>query len=203
MESLGKETAGDGTGNGDGPALTREAIFETLRSRRRRHALHYLRRVEGAVAIRELSRQLAAWELGKETGAVTPKERKRLYTALHQTHLPKMDRLGVVAYDRDRGTVAPTSAGAEVDVYLDVVGREELSWGQFYLGLGVVATALVAAAALGVSPFDGVGGFGYAIAVAVAVTLAAAVHTVRDRRTGLGVRETPPDAVPPETDPPR
>ena len=114
------------TGAVSDETLSAETIFETLSSRRRRYALHYLTQVGDAVTIRELSEQLAAWENGVDCDAVTPKQRKRVYTALHQTHLPKMDRLGVVDYNNDRGTVTLTDHIEEFDIYLDVVASDAL-----------------------------------------------------------------------------
>ncbi len=184
-------------GAGNDEQLSAETIFETLSNRRRRYALHYLTQVGDAVTIRELSEQLAAWENGIECAAVTPKQRKRVYTALHQTHLPKMDRLGVVSYNKDRGTVTLRDHVDEFDIYLDVVASEDLPWSQFYLALGGVLTALVGVAALGVPPFSLVGGFGYALVVGLSFTAVAVFHTLRDRRTLVGAADTPPEVCPP------
>ena len=189
--------SGDAAANSQ---FSAEVVFETLGSRRRRYTLHYLRMEDRPVPIRELSEQLSAWELGKECTAVTPKERKRLYTALHQTHLPKMDRLGVVEYDRNRGIVSLTDYISQFDIYLDIVPRDDLPWSQFYLALGAVLTALVSVAALGIAPFSTVGGFSYALAVASLFTLVAAYHMTRDRRLSLGSPTAPPDAQVPLTD---
>lgn len=178
-------------------SLSAETIFETLSSRRRRYALHYLSQTGNAVPIRELSEQLAAWENGVERAAVTPKQRKRVYTALHQTHLPKMNRLGVVDYDKDRGMVSLTDRVDGFDIYLDVVASDDLPWSQFYLALGGVLTALVGLAALGVPPFSFVGGVGYALVVTLAFTAVAGYHTLRDQRTLVGSTDKPPDVCPP------
>ncbi|WP_136718332.1 DUF7344 domain-containing protein [Halorientalis salina] len=180
--------------------LPTDTVFQTLGNRRRRYTLHYLRTQDRPVPIRELSEQLSAWELGKERNTVLPKERKRLYTALHQTHLPKMDRLGIVEYDRNGGVVSLTDHIDQFDVYLDVVPRNDLPWSQFYLALGTVLTTLVTVAALGIAPFTALGGFGYALAVAGLFTLVAAYHALRDRRLLLGSTDVPPDALGPQTD---
>ncbi|WP_340098329.1 DUF7344 domain-containing protein [Salinibaculum salinum] len=185
----------EGTALGaEGSALSTDTVFQTLGNRRRRYTLHYLRQLDAPVSIRDLSEQLAAWELGKERTAVTPKERKRLYTALHQTHLPKMDSLDVVEYDRNRGVVELTDHISQFDIYLDIVDENDLPWSQFYLGLGGVLTALVTVAALGITPFNVVGGFGYALGVVLAFTIIAAYHTVRDRQMLIGGTDLPPDA---------
>ena len=188
-------------------SLTTETIFETLSNRRRRFALHYLGQVGEPVTVRELSEQIAAWENGIETEAVTPKLRKRVYTALHQTHLPKMHRLGVVDFDSDRGRVALTESIEEFDIYLDVVGEDDIPWSEFYLALGGLMTALVTVGSLGIWPFSVVGGFGYALFVALTVTVVGGYHTLVDRRTLIGSSTPTPTVCPPheidEEDPKR
>jgi DNA-binding transcriptional ArsR family regulator len=178
----------------EGP-LSTEAIFETLSNRRRRYTLHYLKRLGEPVPIRDLSEQLAAWEneVGREQ--VRPKERKRLYTALHQTHLPKMHGLGVVEYDSDRGVVGLTDAIDQFDIYFDLVAADDIPWSQFYLALGSVTTALVTIGALGVQPFASVDGFGYALAVVFLFTVVAGYHTLRDRSRVVGSADVPPETA--------
>jgi hypothetical protein len=189
-------TAGN-QGLSDETHLTTEVVFETLSNRRRRYTIHYLWQVDDSVTIRDLSEQLAAWENRIDRQAVTPKQRKRVYTALHQTHLPMMDRVGAVVYDKDRGTITMTEEFQTFDVYLDVVLQDDIPWSQFYLTLGAVFSTLIVVAAVGVAPFSYMGGFGYAIFVAATFTLAGCVHTLRDRRTLVGRASTPLDIEPP------
>jgi hypothetical protein len=197
-ETRGGVSGGERSDGGvDEAPLSTDAIFETLSSRRRRFTLHYLKQRDGPVSIRDLSEQVAAWENGTTVSAVTPKERKRVYTALHQTHLPKMDSLGVVEHDRDRGVVRLTDQVQALDIYLEVVSADELPWSQLYLGLGAVLTALTAVGALGVYPFSVVSGFGYALFAVVTLTALAAYHTYRDRDVRLGGSRQPADIVPP------
>jgi hypothetical protein len=189
-------TAGN-EGLSDETHLTTEVVFETLSSRRRRYTIHYLWQVDDSVTTRDLSEQLAAWENRIDRQGVTPKQRKRVYTALHQTHLPMMDRVGAVVYDKDRGTVTVTENLQAFDVYLDVVPKDDIPWSQFYLALGGVFSALVVVAALGFAPFSYASGFGYALFVAATFTLVGCVHTLRDRRTLVGRASTPLDVEPP------
>lgn len=192
-----KET-GENTDSSDDSELSSETVFKTLGSRRRRYVLHYLMQVDGPVTVRDLCEQIAAWEHHIERRVVTPKQRKRVYTALHQTHLPTMDRLGVIEYDKDRGTVAVTDHVQTFEVYLDVVPQDDIPWSQFYLILGSVLSVLVVVAALGFPPFSYVGGFGYAVFVAVSFTAAGVIHTIRDRRTLIGSTAVPPEIEPPQ-----
>jgi hypothetical protein len=175
--------------------LSTDTVFETLSNRRRRYALHYLKRVgsEDPVTIRDLSEQLAAWENGIDKTEVRPKQRKRLYTALHQTHLPQMHRHGIVDYDKNRGVVTVEDPLTEFDIYFDLVTADDVPWSQFYLGLSLLGAALVGAAVLGVYPFTSFGGYGYAIAVTLLFLGVAVYHTYRDRRRVLGTADDPPE----------
>jgi DNA-binding transcriptional ArsR family regulator len=192
------DTPGDDDDDGsaaESESLSTDAVFETLSNRRRRYALHYLKQRNEPVTIRELSEQVAAWENGVDRSSVTPKLRKRVYTALHQSHLPKMSSLDVVAYDSDRGVVSMTPHVAELDIYLNVVQRTDLPWSQFYLGLGAVFVALVTVGGLGIWPFATISGFAYALIVACSFLAIAAIHTVRDARSVIGGWSDPVDHV--------
>ena len=181
----------------DEQGLSTEAVFETLSSRRRRFTLYYLSQVGESVTIRELSTQIAAWENGVELHAVTPKQRKRVYTALHQTHLPTMDRLDVIMYAKDRKTISITDQIQEFDLYLDIVPPDDLPWSQFYLLLSAVISVLVVIAVQGVPPFSSVGGFGYALLASGVFVVTSSLHYLRDRRTLIGSATTPPEVEPP------
>ena len=193
-ESAGPATATDGgtavavtaTDEGDPVAIVPETVFEVLSNERRRYVLHHLKATDERVTVRDLSEQVAAWENGIERAAVTPKERKRVYTALHQTHLPKMSDVGVIDYDRDRGTLELTETIEAFDIYLEVVPERELSWSELSLALGSFSTALVAAVLLGVSPFTALPDIAYAGLIAVAWLAVGVVHTYAQRSEHLG-----------------
>ena len=167
-------------------AITSETVFEVLSNQRRRHILYFLKARGERVTVRELSEQIAAWENGIEIAAVVPKERKRVYTALHQTHLPKMATVGVIDYDKDRGTLELTDAIAAFEIYLEVVPEAELDWSEFYLALGAIATALVTVAALGLYPFSLLPPITYALLISVGLLAVASIHYISKRGSRLG-----------------
>lgn len=177
--------------------LTTDAVFETLSSHRRRYALHYLTHTGGETTTRALSEQIAAWENGIAREAVTPKQRKRVYTGLHQTHLPKMAQLGVVKYDQNRGTVSLSRTTDEFDIYMDVVPSNDLPWSEVYLGVGAVLLALSVVAAVGIPPFGALPGFAYAIGTAALVVMLGLYNTVRDRRLLIGTTKVTTGPCPP------
>lgn len=174
------------TGTRDPAAIAPETVFEVLSNERRRYVLHHLKAAGERVTVRDLSEQVAAWENGIELAAVTPKERKRVYTALHQTHLPKMADVGVIDYDRDRGTLELTPAVDAFDIYLEIVPERDLSWGELSLALGSFAAALVAAVALGVYPFTLLPDIAYAALIAAGWLVVGVVHTYLQRSDRLG-----------------
>jgi hypothetical protein len=182
MDSFERESqTADPDESGSGP-LSTETIFATLSNRRRRYVMHCLRQTNDGLTIRDLSEQLAAWEQNCELTEVRPKERKRLYTALHQTHLPKMDAFGIVEYDSARGVVTLTDAISEFDTYLYDGRGDHLQWNVIYLALGSVLTGLVTIAGLGFAPLSTIDGHVYAAAAAVSITATAGYQTIVDRK---------------------
>lgn len=122
---------------------------------------------------------------------------KRVYTALHQ----KLAGVGVVDYDRDRGTVALGRAAAEITVYMEVVPANELPWSEYYLGLSALSLAVAAAAWLGVFPLALVPGSALAGLIAAAFAVSAGVQWYRSRATRVGA-SGPPPSVAAGADPP-
>lgn len=83
----------------------RDAIFEILRSSRRREVLLYLDTNGGEATIGDLAEHIAARENGVDRSELTTSQRKRVYVGLYQMHLPKMDGYDVVEWDKEGGSV--------------------------------------------------------------------------------------------------
>lgn len=109
---MSKDPTIDGTENTDSSrsyepcdrGLSRDDIFNILRNSRRRAVICHLRTAR-TITLSELAEQIASDECDTSVEQVSSEQRKRVYVSLHQNHLPKMDRKGVVNYDQDRGTV--------------------------------------------------------------------------------------------------
>jgi predicted transcriptional regulator len=175
------------------PSVDRDDVFDVLSNPRRRYALHLLGREDRELQLGEVAEHVAAWENGTDVDAVGSDERKHAYTALQQRHLPRMDDVGVVEFDRRAGTVAPTPAIDEFDIYLEVVGERDVPWSEYYLGVGVLAVAVVGAAHLGAPVVSAVTGLGWATVVSVALLVSAAVHHATTRESRLANTEAPPE----------
>ena len=162
--------------------VSRGEAFEALANQRRRHVVRALSGdTAGTVELRPLSLRVAALENGKPTEEVTPDERRRVYNALQQFHLPKLDETGVVDYDSRRGTVTPTEGLARLETYL-ALPRRGRRWCRSVLLLGAGVTAVFAAALVATPPLTPVPGAAIGAALAALVTAAAgAVLAARGR----------------------
>ena len=184
----------DGGGAEPATDISEDELFDVLANQRRRFAVHLLKREErDQIAIGDMAEQIAAWENGIDTAEITGNERKRVYTALQQSHLPKMDDAGVVDFNKDRGIVEPTPALTDIDVYMDVVEGREIPWSTYYLGLSGVGVALVGAVWLNAWPFILLPDIAWAIAVVVAFTFSAITHKYYTAEMKVGESEEPPE----------
>lgn len=172
-----------------------ERIYGLLADRRRRYALHYLMQRGEPVALRELAEQVAAWENDKPIEALGSQERKRVYIALYQSHLPSMDREGIVSYDSDRGEVALAPEFADVDIYLEAVPRNDVPWSVYYLGLTIANALLLGLAYLQVAPFDLLPDLAWGAVVLVTFGGSALAQTWLGRRMRFGDDGPPPELV--------
>ena len=173
--------------------LSRDLVFDVLKNRRRRYALHYLRRMDETVQLSELAEQVAAWENDTTVDAISAAERKRVYTALYQSHLPKLDDAGIVDYNQNRGIVDLSTAAGQLDVYLDLDAKPDVSWCNWYLGLAVGGLGLLTAAWLGLPPVAFVGDVLLAAVVVAAFTVVAVTHTYFTRHASVASGESPPE----------
>jgi len=169
---------------------TEQEVFDILSNRRRRYALYALLNDDTAT-IGSLAEQIAAWENDCTVAEVTPTERKRVYTALQQSHLPKLERNGLITFDRESGRVRPTETVSEMNIYLEVVGEEQLSWDQYYLGLSAVAVGIVAAIWLDLAPFRALSSLLWMTLVVSLFAVSAAIHNYRS--ADLDAASEPPE----------
>ncbi|MWG36714.1 DUF7344 domain-containing protein [Halomarina oriensis] len=121
-------------------------IYDVLRNDRRRLALERLREADGKrLSVGELSEQVAA----AETGETPPPRQKRqsAYVSLHQTHLPKLDELGIVDYDAEEKVVRLEDRIRDIEAYMGVPSRD-LDWGAYYVSLAALGACATVAADL-------------------------------------------------------
>jgi hypothetical protein len=166
------------TMSGSAVDLSPVEIHDVLSNERRKMVIDLLRRERTEISARDLSEYIAE----RETGESPPPRNKRqsAYVSLHQTHLPKLDELGIIEYDQSEKTVAlDDEASREVSVYMETVPRYGISWSEYYAGVSTLGLLLVAATEVGVPVIEGVGAAVWASVVLAVVTVSAAYQTTR------------------------
>lgn len=162
-------------------------IHDVLRNERRRLTLEQLRENGNSLSVRELSEQVAALETGESP---PPRNiRQSVYVSLHQTHLPKLDELGIVDYDADAKQVTLTDRVREVERYMDLpAGTESGSgrrWAGYSLALSLVGLLAMIGLALDAPVLTPAGAAAIG-AVCFASLLALAAYRLRADRDGPG-----------------
>jgi hypothetical protein len=164
-------------------SLGESDIHDVLRNDRRRLALDCLQGVDScSMSLRELSEAVASLETGEEPA---PRDKRQsVYVSLHQTHLPKLDDLGIVDYDSTSKAVRLTERMAEVEVYMQVVPQYGLSWGEYYLALAMLGLLATVGVLVGVPGLSSLGAGLVSTAFFLAFG-ASAVYHVRSQQEGL------------------
>ncbi|MEY7849686.1 ArsR family transcriptional regulator [Natrarchaeobius sp. A-rgal3] len=180
--SLPDEITSSVSQSADDEGLSKDIIFELLKNRRRREVLAYLLEAEETVTLGELAEQIAAWENDTDVNALSSDQRKRVYVALYQTHLPKMDDAGIVEYDQDRGLITLADNADLLMMYLDTDSHQQDRWDRWYSLLSVAGAGLVGAAFFGAPLLSSVPTVAIAGTVVFAFFLLSIVHAVRNRR---------------------
>jgi len=136
------------------PILPETEIYRVLSNARRREALAVLWGERETTSLRDLSEAIAATESGEQPAPRALRE--SVYNALHQTHLPTLDALGLVTYDPVRKTVSATPAAGQLGRYMDVTTHFGVSWGEYYRALGVIGLFVTVAATTGAPGFGAI-----------------------------------------------
>jgi len=159
-ESAGTDVSNlDGIGStsrAGGSELTKGEIFDLLKNRRRRTVIRFLRENDGYAELNDLAEYIAAKENDIDVRQLSSDQRKRVYIGLYQCHLPKMDSLGVIDYDKDRGTIELQASVSQLLGYMDLDrdGPEETAesaraWAVPAVAAGVVGVVTIGTLGLG------------------------------------------------------
>jgi len=162
-----------------------DTVFQTLGNQRRRFTISYLKTVEETATIREVATQVAAWENDISVEELSYQDRKRVYTSLYQSHLPKLAAAGFINYDRDRGIIKLTKEVDNLDLYLEPVRKDEIPWSECYLGLGAVFFALTVAVWVGAYPFTLISPLLILGVLSLTLLSVATIHTVGNQKRRL------------------
>jgi len=158
--------------------LSASEIHDVLRNDRRRLVLERLRATGNAETVSDLAEHIGGVEAGESP---PPRNvRQSVYVSLHQTHLPKLDELGIVDYDPDGKTVELAANAEDLETYLDVGSEDGGLSPTHYLGLGLLGGVALLGAVAGVPGLVAVGPGAIGLGLSAAL-VAAALYDRRDR----------------------
>jgi DNA-binding transcriptional ArsR family regulator len=159
-------------------SFDKDDVFHLLQNERRRRVLQYLEETDGTVEMGDIAEQVAAWEHDTTVRALSSDQRQRVYIALYQAHLPKLDEAGVIEYNQNRGRVEPTDRIETLTAYLDLSDEDEdespehdVDWVKYYLGASAASVLLVGMVSLGAPVFASLSHLVVALGVVVMFTL--------------------------------
>lgn len=159
------------------PELEAVDIHEVLSNERRRMVLSILHEEDGETTARDLSERIAELETGQNP---PPRNiRQSAYVSLHQTHLPKLDELGIIAYDESSKRVALTDRARQVSVYMETVPRYGISWSEYYVAVSAIGLLLVVASWIGVPVLGSVSGLTWAVLALLLIGGSAIYQTIQ------------------------
>lgn len=157
-------------------------IHSILSNERRRYVIEFLRETEGSLPVRDLSERIAEIETGESPPPSNI--RQSAYVSLHQTHLPKLDELGIVDYDGTTGDVKLTDRADQLQIYMEIVPKYGLTWSEYYIGASVLGLLLVIAADIGVPFLAAIGSLALAL-LTITFLLASAIYQAVTQETSL------------------
>lgn len=159
-------------------SLPMDTVFQLLSAERRRHVLDYLQNETDTTTTGELAEYIAALENDKAEKMLSSTERKRVYVALYQCHLPKMDDANVISFDKSRGTVTKAENADQLVEHLPEDSQEAALT---MSDLTVLTLAVLGAGALaGLALFQSVPWFsGFLVGVLLALAAPRAVRLAR------------------------
>lgn len=117
IKRTSKETAQEG--ETETSQLSADTIFEALSNSRRREIIKCLWNREVAIPTSELVDEVAAAENDVDVQSLEYEQRKRVYTSLHQSHLPKLVENGFVEQERDEVALTETADRLKAHIELE------------------------------------------------------------------------------------
>lgn len=147
-------------------------LHDVLSNERRQYILEVLYHRGRSVSVGDLSERIA--EIETEESPPPQNIRQSVYVSIHQTHLPKLDDLGIVNYDAESKAVELNQLGEQVYVYTESVPKYGLSSSEYYLGLSILGFLLIIAGEVGVPVLADIGSVTLAAATFVLLLVSAA-----------------------------
>jgi len=163
----------------NGSSLPKGEIFDLLKNSRRRQIIQYLREHDGYAELNDVAEHIAAEENDTTVRQLSSDQRKRVYIGLYQCHLPKMDKLGVVEYDKNRGTIELQDSVTDLLRYMDTDESADRKTPDRDRAIPAVAgfvVALVSLGTLGIGALSSIPAAGWTLLSIVGIVVIVGLH---------------------------
>ena len=163
-------------------------LFDLLSNHRRRWTVHLCKQAGEPLELGDLAERIAAMEQDIDVSEISSAERKRVYTSLQQTHLPRMDEAGIITFEDH--TVTLTERANQLQVYMDIVPAGSIPWAMYYLALATIS--LVAVAFVWAGWLDSIlSAQVVALLIVLLFGISAGIHAYTNRQYRLGSDNDP------------
>lgn len=160
---------------GNSTELSEEEIHDVLRNERRRLVIDLLQSGNGAVSVRELSEEIGSIE--SESNPPPRNIKQSVYVSLLQTHLPKLDDLGIINYESEGKMVNVDGRLKDVTVFMETVPKYGISRIEYYAALGFLGMLVLFAAEIGTPVLSSVPTLVLANAIFLLIFVSGLYHT--------------------------
>lgn len=96
-----------------------DELFDALSHQRRRYAISCLDEHERPLSLPDLADEVAVREYETTITDISAEEVKRVYASLWHSHIPKLESIGIVAYDQESDMVTLSEEFARIEPILD------------------------------------------------------------------------------------
>lgn len=127
--------------------LSDEEIHDVLRNKRRRLVIDILQSENEPVSVRELSEEIGSVE--SDSNPPPRNIKQSVYVSLLQTHLPKLDELGIIDYESNGKMVSVDGGLQDVTFFMETIPKYGISRIEYYAALGVLGVLTTFAAQIG------------------------------------------------------
>ena len=126
--------------------ISRSQALAVLRNDRRRFVLVSLEGRSSPVPFATLVDIVTERERTRNDLDSSTELRPTVYAALYQTHVPRLDRLGIVDHDEETDTIALTDAGESLVQFMRARSTVGSVWAVLFLGLSIAYAGFIVAA---------------------------------------------------------
>jgi len=112
-----------------------DICFRILQNTRRRHMIDYLTSYNGNLNLDALVKHLTEVEKDNSTAKNL---RRSIKISIIQTHLPVLEKAGIVSFDPHTKEIQLLKIPENVSVYMNLLDKKDISWKMYYMILSSV-----------------------------------------------------------------